>query len=57
MYRFSWYLTLVSTNNAPSNQSQINHYPVDKYQGNELHYPVDNVTHLSNYNNGPWWLA
>ena len=31
MYRFPWYLTLVSTNHASSNQGQMNHYPVDKY--------------------------
>ena len=26
----------------------INHYPVDKYQGNKLCYPVDSITHLLN---------
>ena len=24
----------------------INHYPVDKYYGNQLRYPVDSAIHL-----------
>ena len=27
---------------------RINHYPVDKYEGNQLHYPPDSAIHLLN---------
>ena len=27
---------------------RINHYPLEKYKGNQLRYPVDSVIHLLN---------
>ena len=54
MYRFPWYLTLVSTNHASSNPGQapvvqkvdntihrINHYPLDSAIGFPNTYPLD----------------
>ena len=59
MYRFPWYLTLVSTNHASSNPGQINLYPVDKYMIRETNcaihwivfYPLDSA--IQPLNNGP----
>ena len=41
MYRFPWYLTLVSTNHASSNPGQINLYPLDSAIGFPNTYPLD----------------
>ena len=41
MYRFPWYLTLVSTNHASSNPGQINLYPMDNAIGFPNTNPLD----------------